>query len=289
MASALAAGDGEEYAKLLMSAPLSVPELPEPGTEPAREVAELLPPGTAYVLAYTSVSALAFALGDLAAGYQQLDFAALRQRWPDPGHQLAVNPGTPIAAFLPPQAVAEVAAGDRSLVPIEDLQRAMVDEAHTQIRRACLVELGGSLGSGAEPGADPAAAPAGALEVALQAAVDREDGEAFLSALLAAQVILPTESPVPGPERIYDDGFPWRRTGSEQAPSIPVFGSAAALESTMAGDPPRIEVDFLDVLANWPDEAYALCFNPGRPTELILSGSTVLDLLEDMAGDVARD
>lgn len=330
MAEALAAADGARYARALQSAQLLVAEPPEPGSDQEQQVAELLPPGDPYVLAFTSPETLAWALGD--ADYQELHFAALRQRWPDRRHQLAVNPGSPIATFLPPGAVSEIAEGKQSLVEVEAVTNVMAAEAVSQIRRLCLRDLaaGGGTGglagggvrdpAGGEPrdpargdprdlagsaGQDlagggvrdpaggglrditggeedpPALAdhtPVNSLETALREAVERADGDAYLSALLEADVVLPTASIVADPRQIHEDGFPWRILGGEQALVIAAFSSAAALARTGAGGAPTVQVSFLDLLLSWPGEEHTLCLNPGVVTELVLPGGAVLDL-----------
>lgn len=280
MADALAEQDGPAYARLLRSARLLVPELPPAGSEEAALLAtELLPAGASYLPVFTSPEALDWAFGDLAGGYEEIAFAALLQRWPDPRHRLAVNPGSPIATFLPPHAVADVAEGKQPLAALEDVQAEVADEALAQIRRICLQELGDqeSVDGAAALRDDP---PANPLEATLRAAVERPDGEAFLEALLAADtVVLPTTEPVTDPDRILDEDFPWLVLGGDQVRAIPVFTSTAMLERTGAGDTPRIEIGMLPVLATWPGEDFLLYVNPGSVLELMLPGDTVLDLV----------
>jgi hypothetical protein len=280
MADALAGGDGPAYARLLRSARLLVPALPPDGSEEAALLsAELLPPGAPYLPVFTSRTALDWALGDLAGGHEEVSFAALLQRWPDPRHRLAVNPGSPIAMFLLPHALADIAEGRQPLVALGDVQRAVADETLAQIRRICLRELGdiesvdGAGGLRDDPPANP-------LEVALREAVERPDGEAFLEALLAADtLVLPTTEPVTDPDRILDDDFPWLVVGGDQVRAIPVFTSTAMLERTGAGDLPRIEIGMLPVLATWPGEEFVLYVNPGSVLELMLPGDTVLEIV----------
>jgi hypothetical protein len=300
LAQALADGQGREYARLLRSARLLVPDLPEPGTQEEQLVAGLLPPGVPYVLAYTSPESLSWAWGHLAAGYEELDFATLRQRWPDRRHQLAVNAGCPIATFLSLQGVADLAEGRQSLLPMDGVSRVVADEALAQIRTSCLDELAGSAGGGGErDGANGAGEagiavlrddpPANALETALREAVATTDGEAFLRALLDdGPVLLLTAAPVADPDQIFDDGFPWRLLGGDQARAVPVFTSMAMLERTGAAGSTSVEVDFLHVLANWPGEDYLLCLNPGSILELFLTGETVLEVVASMADGVGR-
>lgn len=276
MADALAEDDGPAYARLLTAASLFIPDLPEPGTEAAQQVSELLPVGTQYVLAYTSPPTLAWAMGVHARGYQQLDFHRLRQRWPDSRHQLAVNAGTPIAVFLPLPAVADLASGTTTLASVAAFQEALMHELSPLIRDACLRELSGVDG----PGEPPDGPPVNDLEAELRAAKAAQDSERYLTTLLASDVVMPTSAEVPDPGQIYEDEFPWRVVAPDQTPSIALFSSTAQLRRVAAGEQHRVTMPFVDVLANWPDEEpYAMCVDPGTASELILPPAAVDELL----------
>lgn len=289
MATALERGDGARYAQLLRSARLLVPQAPPPGSEAEAQLAELFPPEAAYVPVFTSPEALVWAFGDLIQAYHELDYPVLLQRWPDRDHQLAVNPGSPIAVYLPPHAVADLVEGRQSPVAVTEVQRVLTDEATAQLRWICLTELAGGSGATGETGLreDP---PANRLETALTAAVERSDGEAYLHALLAGDpVILPTAAPVADPGAIFDEGFPWRVLGGEQAKVIAVFSSRAMLQRCGGADAPHIEVDFLHALANWPGVEHALYVNPGSVLELLLPGEMVLEIVASLAEALEDD
>lgn len=291
LADALTQGNGPEFARILRSATLFLPLLPEPGSEAELYLAELLPPDAPYIPVFTSVESLVWTFGDLIEEYEAIDFTTLSQRWPDVHHQLAVNPGSPIATFLPPHTVADLAEGKQSLVAVEEIQQAMADEALDQIRQLSLTELAGADHQGAGTGqqGDPELRedpPANQLEAALREAVAQSDGERYMHALLAGDpVILLTASPVADPDEIFDDGFPWRIVGGDQAKVIAVFSSPEMLACTGTGaaTSARIEVDFLHVLANWPDEEHLLYVNPGSVMELLLPGEMVLEVVSSMA------
>lgn len=290
MAAALSRGDGAEYAQLLRGARLVVPQLPEPGTEAESQLAELFPPDLAFVPVFTSPETLGWVFGDLVQAYHEVDFAVLLQRWPDRDHQLWVNPGSPIAVSLPPQAMTDLAEGRQSLVPVEEVRRVLSDEAAGQLRRICLSELAGGAGSGVASEAplrdDP---PTNQVEVALREAVHRSDGQAYLHALLAGDPVhLLTASPVTDPADVLDDGFPWRVLGGEQVRIIPVFSSQAMMERTGAGADTHIEVDLLHALANWPSEEHLLYVNPGSQLELLLPGEMVLEIVASLADALER-
>ena len=102
---------------------------------------------------FTSPEALVSrAFGDLIQAYHELDYPVLLQRWPDRDHQLAVNPGSPIAVYLPPHAVADLVEGRQSPVAVTEVQRVLTDEATAQLRWICLTELAGGSGATGETG-----------------------------------------------------------------------------------------------------------------------------------------
>lgn len=281
LADALAAGDGARYAARLADAPLIVAEPPAAETDEARRVAALLPPAGRYVLVFTSRSALTAAMGPGATAYEGLDLPTVLQRWPDPGHRLAVNPGTPIAAVLSPDELSRIAAGATPLVPLEAIRDAVAADVVDRLRRACLRDLGADEEDLAGWREAPAA---GRLEADLRAAADRRDAHAFLDRLIPADVVVPTTSPVPGPDRLYEAEFPWLTTGDPRSPVIPVFTSVELLDRVAGAGTPRVETGFLDIAANWPGEEYVLCLDPGAATECVLTGAEVMDLVAAVIG-----
>ncbi|QSB15327.1 SseB family protein [Natronosporangium hydrolyticum] len=276
MAEALQAGDWPRYAELLGSTPLLVTDAPAAGAPAAEQLSGLLPPDGTYVVAYTSVATLTAVFGPHAPSYEALELAALRQRWPDPDYQLAVNAGTPIGVFLPLPAIDQLATGATSLVSYAQLAQAVGQELLDRVRSECLRDLSGVESTPDQLRPDPALNP---VEEALRAAADSQDSEAFLTTLLFAELVLPTAEPVDDPELLYGDEFPWRVTGADTAPAVPVFSSVAMLERTGAPPTDRLEAHALDVLANWPGDEYSLILNPGSITELILPGETVRELV----------
>lgn len=272
LAEALAAGDGARYAARLADAPLIVAEPPEPDTEEAQRVATMLPPAGRYVLVFTSRSALTHAMGPDATAYDGLDLTAVLQRWPDPAYQLAVDPGTPIATVLAPDELTRLAAGETSLVPLEEVREAVMAEAIDRLRRTCLRDLGADEVWRDAPAANP-------LEADLRAAAGRGDAHAFLDTLVPADVVVPTTAEVAGADRLYAPDFPWLVTGDAGSPVIPVFTSTAMLDRVAGAATHRVRAGFLDVAANWPGEEYVLCLDPGAATECVLTGDEVLALV----------
>lgn len=278
LAAALEAGDGKKYAELLMTVPLYLPTLPDGSV--ADWPAGLPEASEDQVLVFTSPVTLFHVLAGHARGYEELTFDQLRERWPNPESQLIVDAGAPTGVFLTMGQVVSLAEGTESLVPIDDVQDAVVDGMMTELRRRCLDELGG----------DEAAAASALVEVApnelerrLERAVEQADFDDFLLALLGAEVVVPTTSAVPDPRRIQERGFPWRIVGGEESPMIPVFSSAGVLDHIVPGSPHRVQVPFLDVVAAWPSQEHVLCFNPGTTTEFTLPAGGVPELAAAIA------
>ncbi|MGP4016895.1 SseB family protein [Saccharopolyspora sp. 5N708] len=270
LVAALDAGDSRRYAQIVLESPLYLPVLPEPGSELRRDLDEFMPLDRAHVLAFTSPEALSHGLGPYSLGHREVDVAALARNWPGPDHQFALNPGLPIGVVLPLDALSRLVDGEEALIPVEDAEAVLAEQVQAEIRELCLAELCG----GVAPGA---AAPANELEAALAQAVERQDPDAFLSALVDALVVVPMSGPVS--EDFDGANFPWLRIG----PAIPVFSSTELLARTAPRVAEHIELPFLAVAANWPGREHVLCFNPGSGTELIMSGEGVDELVEVIA------
>ncbi|MFB9908532.1 SseB family protein [Allokutzneria oryzae] len=280
MAAALEEGDGKRYANTVMSAPLFLPVLPERGSERWRELNTQLPLDQPHVLVFTSTEAMELLLGSYTRGHIQTDYPSLAKRWPSPDFHLALNPGLPIGSVMPFGALEQLRTGQESLVSAEAVAESVQEEIRKQVRVACLTGLG--LAATAAPRPGP---PANELEVNLAAAMADADGEAFLTSVLEAELVVPTSAPVADPEAIHEPGFPWLELG----PAIPAFTSQEMLDRTVADAPEHlVTVPFLALLANWPDPDHALCLNPGADTELILTGETLFTMLIEMADDLPQ-
>lgn len=291
LAEALRDGDHRRFATTVQSARLYVPHLSVLDEQARVAVAALLPSSQPHLLAFTSPRLLIDLLGGLARGYEELRFDALRQRWPDPRIPLALNPGSPIAVFLPLSAVAELASGARTLVSTDEVAQALAGQALTEIRRQCLRDLAVAghppAGEDGDPPRDDP--PVNDLEEALRAAALRGDGEEFLGRLLEATVVLPTTAPVPGTPDLSDPRFPWRLTGGRTAPAVPLFSSPTQLARVAGSGAHGVEVPLLEVVAHWPEGRPALCFNPGAVTELVLSEGELMTLMTGLAAAAGPD
>ncbi|AIJ22187.1 SseB family protein [Amycolatopsis methanolica] len=273
MLAALQESDSRSFAQLLRSAPLYVPATPEPGDPWPMSLP--MPEGN-HVIVFTSEESLDWALGGVVDSWRRTDIAGLREIHPDHA-QLVVNPGVPIGVYLVLGEVDDLAEGRQELVPVEDVQNAMVDEVLAEVRRLALAELGGDEEVAA------ALQPSNQLEERLRDAVAELDFDAFLLALIGSDVVVPTAAPVADPSLIENGEFPWRVLGDDETPVVPVFSSEGVLDVVAPGGGPRTVVSFLDVLVNWPGDDHVLCFNPGTSMELTLPGSSVPELVSAIA------
>ncbi|WP_027931421.1 SseB family protein [Amycolatopsis thermoflava] len=273
MLTALQGSDSQGFAQLLRSAPLYVPATPEPGDPWPTSLP--MPEGN-HVIVFTSEESLDWALGGVVDSWRRTDIAGLREIHPDHS-QLVVNPGIPIGVYLVLGEVDDLAEGRQELVPVEDVQNAMVDEVLGEVRRLVLEELGGD--------AEAAAAlqPSNPLEERLRDAVSELDFDGFLLALIGADVVVPTTEPVADQSLIESGEFPWRILGDDETPVVALFSSEGVLDVVAADSGPRVTVSFLDVLLNWPGEDHVLCFDPGTSMELTLPGTSVPELVTAIA------
>jgi hypothetical protein len=262
MAEAMSSGDRRSYFRQLERCRLLVPQLQrggDPGDGQQFVTATLF--GQRYLLAFTSVPALRSATDPVADSYVVTDYAELRQRWPVRGWRLAVNPGTPIDAYLDIEAVAVAAAGAITVPTV----------AEALARGAAIDDV-------APDGAVPSD-PHGALAAAAAAG----DADGFLRALLDATVLVPTTRPVDA-AAILDSDVPWLSSGSADEPEVAVFTSAPELCRFYPPSTPYVEVAFAFLAALWPDR-YAMTVNPGGATPVSLPGHEVGLLPLWSAGD----
>jgi hypothetical protein len=268
LAIALNAGDARAYARTVLSAQLYVAVPPAPETVGWPELVRELGADGPHLLVFTSLAGLSTVVGRFVENYRETDFATLARFWPDPSVLMALNPGLPINATLPLHVVTGLADGDQSLVPTGELATVASEEAQDRVRAAVLAELGG---------AD--IEPSGPQEALLVTAAHRGDVEAFLDALMEAEVVVPTTTTVTDPKQIIQPDFPWHSTDVGGMPVITIFSS----EKLLAASHPRVVVPFLAAVAGWPGEEHLLCFNPGTRTELFLSGEALMELVDELA------
>ena len=109
LAAALSGGDRREFFRLLTVVPLL---LPRTGTDVL--TVEIFQ--RRYIPIYTSVETLHARVGHLADGFAQVDYPWLRQTLIGMGLRLAVNPDTPIEAYVAIESL-ELAARGELVVP----------------------------------------------------------------------------------------------------------------------------------------------------------------------------
>jgi hypothetical protein len=261
MLRAALAGDRREYFRILAGADLYLPQLV--GDEPGGQrliTGELF--GQTVLPVFTSVEALALQAGEAADAYTVTSYPELRHKWPDPSWRLAVNPGLPLDAYVPIEAVAGAAAGE---VTVPTMAEVLVEAADDE-------ELSDQMGT------PPVDVPPEGVDAALLEAAQAGDVGAYVAILLDALVLVPTERDVADPDEILEPGFPWRAAGTPQAPAIEVFTSVEALARAHADRPPTVEVALPFALATWP-EGYGLSVNPESDSHIDLPAEYVPWLL----------
>ncbi|MFC4145216.1 SseB family protein [Micromonospora mangrovi] len=256
----LAAGedDRQAYFQLVAVADLFLPQIA--GDDPAgQRFLTVHAFDEVFLPVFTSVPALAAQFGGAVNGYTVTNYAELRRKWPDPQWRLAVNPGTPVDAYLSIEAVEEAAVGDVTVPTLAELATAAEEDEQAE------AELRAVQAAGNYPD-DPAAA--------LLAAARAGDAYGYLERLLDAVVLIPTTRPVEA-EQILEPGFPWL-PGPGQV--IEVFTTAEALARSHPEPPPTVEVALPFALAVWPS-GHGLSVNPGGADGIEVGADEVLFLL----------
>jgi hypothetical protein len=249
MAQAAAAGDRRAFFQILAAAELVLPCFTQDDDHGGQRFVTAGLFGETFLLVFTSVQIMAAKLTGLVDGYALTSYAELREKWPHPDWRLAVDPGSPLEAYVPIDAVRAAAAGEL-LVPTA---AELVAEAETAVT-----------------------APSD-VDEELAAAVRTEDVDRYAATLLDALVLVPTERAA-DPADIVGPGFPWRFGGPPERPVIEVFTSVDALERAHPGGLPSVRVALPFALAVWP-EGYGLSVNPGEPSGIELPSDQVQWLL----------
>lgn len=119
LVTALAADDRQRFFRIIRDAPWYLPAFPAEPEGQRFLTHDLL--GATYLLVFTSARSLAGAVGGLVDACTVTGHDELAARWPDPSWRLAVNPGTPVDAWVTLPALAEAAAGTRVLPTLAQL------------------------------------------------------------------------------------------------------------------------------------------------------------------------
>lgn len=219
---------------------------------------------------FTSVEALAGQFSGAVNGYTITNYGELRRKWPDLEWRLAINPGTPIDAYLSIESVEGAAVGDVAVPTLAELTTAAEEDAAVEQELRALYEAGDY------PEDDPGAA--------LLAAARAGDVYGYLDRLLDTLLLIPTTRPAEA-EEILEPGFPWL-IGRDQM--IEVFTSAAALARRHPEPVPVVEVSMPFALAMWPD-GYGLSVDPGSDNGITVAAEEVLVLLSLNPSDPPAD
>lgn len=107
-----------------------------------------------------------------------------------------------------------------------------------------------------------------------------DDIREYIEALLGSQVIAVV---VDDPDEVAELGeSPWvlLDTDDDDTPVLPVFSSVEELEKVTDEDVECLVVPFAELVANWPDESWALMVDPASESSLFLPAENVAVLTE---------
>jgi hypothetical protein len=231
LAQAVAGGERREFFRLILAAELYLPAFLEAEPDAPQRFVTMDLFGRQFLPVFTAPSGLARAVGGTAEAYTVTTYTELRDKWPSPDWGLAINPGSPIDAFVTVEAVEAAARGDLTVPTADEL----IAEGRAE---------------------------------ALAAALATADGEAYLQALLDCDVFVPAHRPVPAGELMTTD-YPWRVTlvpVDDPRPDEPatrptievVVVPAGSAPAGSAPTGPGTVVPFLVLLVAWPDPEYQL-------------------------------
>jgi len=241
MAEALTRGDTAEYFRTFAVATLALPTLLADHEEgQAQRMVTWDIDGETFLPVFTSVEALTECLDESCDAFSTVTYRELAEKWPEPSWRLAINPGSPIGAFVDVATVIE-AALERVRVPAPE-------------------------------------SPADLFEAGVELAEDVDDHDLLLDTLLLSTVLLPVTKEVPA-GAIEQSDFPWRVTEDQPMATISVFTSEEQMAADMSGPVPVVEVDLIDVLLAWPDPSYRLVVNPGSGLQMTFDGGDVPALI----------
>jgi len=259
MFDAASENDRQGYFQLFAVADLFLPQMTGDGTGPQRFVTFSMLDET-FLPVFTSWQALATQFRGAVDGYTITNYAELSRKWPDPEWRLAINPGTPLDAYLNVGGVADAAVGDVEVPTLTEVAQAAQEDEEIEQR------LRERHAAGDYPD-DPAEA--------LTAAAEARDAYGYIDQLLEALVLVPTNRLVEA-DAILEPGFPWRPAA--QGKVIELFTTREAFARVHADTVPAVEVAMPFVLAMWP-EGYGLSVNPGGDDGIELPPEQVILLL----------
>ncbi len=290
---AIQQGNQAEYLRLLAEAALLVPVQQDANGQTTGWVTSTSG-GRTYLLGYTSATALAGVAGDRQVPYLTTSAPELARRWPDPEWWLAINSGLPIEALISPEYLAQL----RSTVPAPDAAPVTADSSATTklpdaaagpqaaaVSPAGAESRGEAAGTGVSDAdedltdedladelpdlADPDRfQPGNETETAMLDAVEQGDTDAYLKALIVAELLVPESG---------GGADAWPRIRISGQPAIPLFTSMTRYAERY-GDAPYRLVEAITAIRDWPASDVALALNPGTPVGAHLPGLQVAEL-----------
>jgi hypothetical protein len=237
-----ARGDASVYLRVLRTAMLYVPVL---GTEGDARPPSWRHGGVPHVAVFTSLDTMRLRVVGIADAYRVVECADLVAQWPDPTGRLAVNPGTPIGAYLPVAALTDAGIG-----------------------RSDLVEF------------DPAWTfrPATPFEKVMYLARNAGEGATFLDALVVSPAFLPTAGPAAA-DAIGAPDFPWLVDIRAPEPVINLFTSRERLVEAGYPEERSVGADLIRIAQAWPDTRFWLAVNAGSAIATLIAGGQVAHLV----------
>ncbi|MEU1751839.1 SseB family protein [Micromonospora matsumotoense] len=282
--------DRPEFFRILTRVELFLPQLrdDDPDGDSQRFVTMDLF-GQPFLPVFTSLEAMVPQVAGVADAYTVTGYDELCARWPVAGWRLAVNPGTPLDAYLPVEAVRAAADGELAVPAGAELLTELAEAAADDEIAAAAADgpadppdhtagFAAAMARAAEPART--AAPAGEPDTAalLRDAAERGDSTGYLDALLDALVLLPTTGPVVDPARLVDPDFPWRAVGAGETPLIEVFTSPERLDRAHPEGTPSLRATMVSLLMVWPP-GHALAVDPDSPAGITIPADQVPFLL----------
>jgi hypothetical protein len=259
MFDAASENDRQGYFQLFAVADLFLPQMTGGGAGPQQFVTFSMLDQT-FLPVFTSWQALASQFRGAVDGYTITNYAELSRKWPHPDWRLAINPGTPLDAYLTVESVADAAVGDVEVPTLTEVAQAAQEDEEIE-QRLRERQAAGNYSD------DPAEA--------LSAAAEAADAYGYIEQLLEALVLVPTNRPVEA-EAILEPGFPWHPAAEGKV--IEVFTTREAFARVHADTVPAVEVAMPFVLAMWP-EGFGLSVNPGGDDGIELPPEQVILLL----------
>ncbi len=254
MADALARGDKRRYFEIVMTSDLFLPAFADSHGRGGQQFLAGDMHGQPYLLVFTSAEALLAQVRGAADAHVTVSYAELRRGWPHPHWLLAINPGSPLDAYLSVEDVQRIADGELEIPQAAE----MMEEAVKEMNRSIV---------------DP-----GDSDAAMRSAVERGDLRGYFDALSVALLVVPTLRPAE-PEELVEPDFPWRATRGPDGPAIEVFTSVELCTEVLGPAAPHVTIACPFVAAAWPQGSYAMSVNPHAPHSARLPAGKVPLLL----------